>query len=186
MVPRFLQLAHLEEAILIWHLSIGRTKSTKNIIKPVARHDTIGSKCSTFSHRWCRRGPPVPTTLDSNPSCHVEPTTNPLYKLSKTHWRTQPLVGIGNEYLIKIVLWDYNQKQPKQWHTKDGVVRIISERSERILKVAGFPGENNTLSPPIIGARSSIILSRDIIWCWTIIIINIYTLTAKICHVFRT
>ena len=31
----------------------------------------IESKWSTFSHQWCRRGPPVPTTLNSNPVCHV-------------------------------------------------------------------------------------------------------------------
>ena len=32
MVPSFLQLAHLEEAILIWQLSIGKTKITENRI----------------------------------------------------------------------------------------------------------------------------------------------------------
>ena len=104
LVPRFLQLAHVEEAILVWHLSIGKNKSTKNRIKPVARHDMIELKWSILSHWWCFCGPPVPTTLNSNPECHVEPTTNPLYKLLNIHWHTQPLVGIGNEDLLKIFL----------------------------------------------------------------------------------
>ena len=35
-------------------------------------------------------------------------------------------------------------------------MQITSEISERILKVAGFPRANNTLSPPITGASISI------------------------------
>ena len=33
LVPSFLQLAHLEEAILVWNLYIGKMKSTENRIK---------------------------------------------------------------------------------------------------------------------------------------------------------
>ena len=113
-VPSFLQLAHLEESIPVCHLSIGKTKSTENSIKPVARHDTIESKCSSVIHRWCRRGPPVLATLNSNPACHVFPKTNQLYKILNIHWHTQTLVGLGHEDFLKIVLWEQNQKQMKQ------------------------------------------------------------------------
>ena len=102
------------KAILVWHLSIGKTEGTKNRTKPVVRHDAIESKCSTFIHLWCRRGPPVPTTLNSNPACHVYPTTNPLYLTLKIHWHTQTVVGPGNEYFLKIVLWEHNQEQLKK------------------------------------------------------------------------
>ena len=62
----------------------------------------------------------------------------------------------------------------------------MSERSEIILKVASFPGSNNTLSPPITGASSSITLYRDILRCWIVIIIDSNPLTAKLHRVFQT
>ena len=71
--------------ILVWHLPIGKTESTDNRIKMVARHYAIEFKWITFRHRWCLRGPPVSITLNFNPACHVQPTTNPLYILLKTH-----------------------------------------------------------------------------------------------------
>ena len=58
-------------------------------------------------------------------------------------------------------------------------MRIMSERSERILKVAGFLGANYTLSPPITGDSSSIALSKDILWCWIIIIVDSNPLTQR-------
>ena len=139
LVPSFLQLLHVEEAILVWHLSVGKTKSTENIIKPVARHYVIESKWITFSHRWCRRGPPVTMTLNYNPACHVYTTYNPLYKLLKIHCHTQTLVGLENKDLLKLFLWEHNKKQLKQWHMKDVIMQIMSERSEIILKVDSFP-----------------------------------------------
>ena len=63
-------------------------------------------------------------------------------------------------------------------------MEIMSDRSERILKVSGFPGANNTLFPPINGASSSLNLSRDIIWRWIVIIVNSDPLTAKLHHLF--
>ena len=185
LVPSFIKLVHLEEAILVWHLSMGKTKRTENIIKSVARHDAIDYKWSTFSHRWCRRGPPVPKNLNSKPECHVDPTTNLLYKLLNIHWHTQTFVGLGIEDLLKIVPWENSQKQMKQWHTKDGAMQITSEISERILKVAGFPRANNTLSPPITGASISLTLSKNILWCCIVIIINIDPLATNLRHVFR-
>ena len=104
MVPSFLQLVQEEEAILVWHLSIGKTNITEYIIKPVARYDVMESKWSTFSHPWCRCGPPVPTTINSNPSYHVEPTINTFYKPLKIHCHTHPYVGLGGDYLLNIFL----------------------------------------------------------------------------------
>ena len=69
---------------------------------------------------------------------------------------------------------------------KDSIMGVMSERSEIIFKVASFPGRNNTLSPPITGASSSLTLSREILWCWIVIIINSNPLTAKLHHVLRT
>ena len=63
-------------------------------------------------------------------------------------------------------------------------MQIMSEISEIILKVAGFLGVNNTLSPPISGASSSLTLTKEILQCWIVIIINSDPLTAKLCHVF--
>ena len=65
-------------------------------------------------------------------------------------------------------------------------MQITSERSERNMKDAGFPGANNTLSSPITGASISLTLPRDILWCWIVIIINRNPLTAKLRHVFQT
>ena len=62
---------------------------------------------------------------------------------------------------------------------------IMSKRSEIILKISGFPGVKNTLSPPINGVRSSITLSGDILQCWIVIIIDMDTLTEKLRHVFQ-
>ena len=185
MVPSFLQLAHVEKSNLVCHFFIGKTKRLENIIKPVVIHDVIESKWITFRHQWCRCGPPVLMNLNSNPACHVEPTTNPLYKLLKIHWHIQPLVSIRNEDLFRIALFEHNQKQLNQRHTKYGVMKIMSERSEIILKVAGFLGTNNTLYPPINSASISINLSRDILCFWIYIIVNSNPLTAKLRHVFR-
>ena len=149
-------------------------------------HDLIELKWITFSHWWCCRGPPVPTTLNSNPECHVEPTTNPLYKLLKIHWHTHPLVGLGNEELLQIVICEHNQKQLKQLHTKYSVMQIMSEISEIILKVDGFLGANNTLYPPVTGASSSLTLPRYILHLWIVIIVNSHPLMANLRHVFRT
>ena len=63
---------------------------------------------------------------------------------------------------------------------------IMSKKTERILKVYGFTGVNNTLFPPIAGASSSFILSRDIILRWIVIIIDSKPFTAKLQHVFQT
>ena len=65
-------------------------------------------------------------------------------------------------------------------------MQIMSERSEVILKVAGFPDTNNTLSPPIISDISILTLSKEILWLWIVIIINSDPLMVKLCHVFRT
>ena len=64
-------------------------------------------------------------------------------------------------------------------------MQIMSERSERISKVARFLGRNNTLSPPIIGASRNTTLSRKILRCWIVIIIDRYPLTENLRHVFR-
>ena len=91
MVPNLLQLAHMEEAILICNLSIVKTKITEHRIKLVAIHNVNESKWSTSSHRWCRCGPPVLIILNPNPEYHADPTTKPLYKLMNIHFHTQPL-----------------------------------------------------------------------------------------------
>ena len=58
-------------------------------------------------------------------------------------------------------------------------MQIVSEIRERVLKVARFPWANNTLSPSITSTISSLALSRDIIRCWIVIIINRDPLMAK-------
>ena len=63
---------------------------------------------------------------------------------------------------------------------------LISEKSERILKVYVFPVANNTLSLLITLASSSITLSREILRCWISIIINSDPLMAKHRHVLKT
>ena len=78
------------------------------------RHDVIEFKWNKYSHLWCYRGPPVPKKFNSNLACHVYPTTNTLYKLFKIHWCTHPLVGLGDDYFLKIVIWEHNKKQLKQ------------------------------------------------------------------------
>ena len=147
MVPSFLLLAHLEEAILVWHLSIGKTKITENIIKTVAIHDMIDSKWITFIHRWCRCGPPVLTTFNSNPACHVYPTTNPLYILLKIHWHTQTLVGIRNEEFLNIVFSGHNpapENVPRQGETTTGTGNwrregiICPRKSDKLKKTFHF------------------------------------------------
>ena len=65
-------------------------------------------------------------------------------------------------------------------------MEFFSERSEIILKVDGFPGENYNLSPPINGTRSSLTLYMDILWWCIVIIIDINPLTEKLRHVFQT
>ena len=64
-------------------------------------------------------------------------------------------------------------------------MQIMSERSKIILKVAGFPGAYNTLSPTINGARSSLTLSRAILRYWIVIIIDSDPLTEKLHHVLQ-